>query len=128
MAQIMIAPNKYVQGPGAIREIGPHVAALGKTAIILGSKSGFADVHADLEKALADAGVALSFEQFQGECSRKEIDRVNAVVKAAGGDVVLAVGGGKCIDTGKAVAHECKIPWWWSRPLRRPMRPAARWP
>jgi glycerol dehydrogenase len=110
MAQIMIAPNKYVQGPGAIREIGPHVAALGKTAIILGSKSGFADVHADLEKALADAGVSLYFEQFQGECSRKEIDRVNAIVKAKGGDVVLAVGGGKCIDTGKAVAHECKVP------------------
>ena len=110
MAQIMIAPNKYVQGPGAIREIGPHVAALGKTAVVLGSKSGFADVRADLEKALADAGVSLCFEQFQGECSRQEIDRVNAVVKAQGGDVVLAVGGGKCIDAGKAVAHECKVP------------------
>jgi len=110
MAQIMIAPSKYMQGPGAIREVGPHVAALGKNAVILGSKSGYAAVQADLDKALADAGVKFHFERFMGECSRKEIDRVNAVVKAHGGDVVLAVGGGKCIDTGKAVAHENKIP------------------
>jgi len=110
MAQIMIAPGKYVQGPGAIREIGPHVAALGKNAIILGSKSGYADVQADLDKALADAGVKFIYERFQGECSRKEVDRVRAVLKANGCDVLLAVGGGKCIDTGKAVAHEEKVP------------------
>ncbi len=110
MAQIMIAPSKYMQGPGAIREVGPHVAALGMNAVILGSKSGYAVVKEDLNKALADAGVKVHFEQFQGEVSRKEIDRVNAVVKAQGGTVVLAVGGGKCIDTGKAVAHENKIP------------------
>jgi glycerol dehydrogenase len=109
MAQIMIAPGKYVQGPGAIREIGPHVAALGKNALILGSKSGYADVQADLDKALADAGVKFVYERFHGECSRVEVDRVKAVFEAGGCDVLLAVGGGKCIDTGKAVAHEEKV-------------------
>lgn len=110
MAQIMIAPSKYMQGPGAIREVGPHVAALGMNAVILGSKSGYAAVQTDLDQALADAGVKFHFERFLGECSRQEIDRVNAVVKAHGATVVLAVGGGKCIDAGKAVAHENKIP------------------
>src|SRR5512136_2779704 len=110
MAQIMIAPGKYVQGPGAIREIGPHVAALGKKALILGSKSGYADVQTDLDKALADAGVKFVYERFHGECSRVEVDRVKAVFEANGCDVLLAVGGGKCIDTGKAAAHEEKVP------------------
>jgi len=39
-----------------------------------------------------------------------EVDRVKAVFEANGCDVLLAVGGGKCIDTGKAVAHEEKVP------------------
>jgi len=106
----MIAPGKYVQGPGAIREIGPHVAAFGKNAIILGSKSGYADVQADLDKALADAGVKFFYDRFNGECSRKEVDRVRELLKSKGCDVLLAVGGGKCIDTGKAAAHEANIP------------------
>lgn len=110
MAQIMIAPGKYVQGPGAIKEIGPHVASLGSKACILGSKSGLRDCQFELDKTLGAAGVQLECVVFGGECSRKEIDRVNKIVKDTGCDVMLAVGGGKCIDAGKAVAHENKIP------------------
>jgi glycerol dehydrogenase len=110
MAKIMIAPSKYVQGPGAIREMGPHVAKLGDVAVVLGSKSGLADCQAALEKTLNDVRVKAHFEKFQGECSRKEIDRVREIVKGNRATVLLAVGGGKCMDAGKAVAHEAKIP------------------
>lgn len=104
----MIAPRKYIQGSGAIREIGSHVAKLGQEIVILGSKSGLAACQADLESTLRAAGCEPHFLQFQGECSRAEIDRVGALVKTKGGTVVLAVGGGKCIDCGKAVAHEAQ--------------------
>src|SRR5512133_2879907 len=110
MAQIMIAPGKYLQGPGAIREIGPHVAKLGAKALVLGSRSGLRDCQLDLDTTLAAAGVETECVAFNGECSRVEIDRINNIVKQVGASVLLAVGGGKCIDAGKASAHENKIP------------------
>lgn len=110
MAQIMIAPSKYVQGPGAIREIGPHVAKLGNKALALASRTGWADCGAAIEAALAGAGVQLHVERFRGECSQAEINRVRQVVQATGSNVLLAVGGGKGIDAGKAVAYYENIP------------------
>jgi len=110
MAQIMIAPGKYVQGPGAIKEIGPHVAKLGNQALILGSRTGLEDCRPDLGTVLPAAGVAVHCEVFRGECTRAEIARVGTLAQDVGANVLVTVGGGKCIDTGKAVAHERKIP------------------
>jgi len=110
MAQIMIAPGKYIQGPGVIGEIGDHVAKLGSKALVLGSKSGLADCRSALDTSLTGAEVATHFEPFQGETSRTEIGRVGKIVQNTGSDVLLAVGGGKCIDAGKAIAYEQKIP------------------
>ena len=110
MAQIMIAPGKYVQGPGAIKEIGPHVAKLGNQALILGSRTGLEDCRPDLDTVLPAAGVAVHCEVFRRECTRAEIARVGTLAQDVGANVLVTVGGGKCIDTGKAVAHERKIP------------------
>jgi glycerol dehydrogenase len=43
---------------------------------------------------------------FGGECSMKEIARIAGLSENAVCDVIVALGGGKVIDTGKAVAHE----------------------
>lgn len=110
MAQIMIAPSKYVQGPGAIREIGPHVAKLGNKALVYGSKTGLADCKAVLDAALTGAGVTAHYDTCRGECSQNEINRGRQVVKETGSNVLLAVGGGKAIDAGKAIAYYENIP------------------
>jgi glycerol dehydrogenase len=99
-----------MQGPGAIGEIGDHVAQLGDKALVLGSRSGLADCRSALEDSLTGAKVVTHFEPFQGECSRTEIDRVGKIVQETGAEVLLAVGGGKCIDAGKAIAYEQKTP------------------
>ncbi len=49
---------------------------------------------------------------FQGECSISEIDRIVSELKKSGDaiDALVAVGGGKCSDTGKAVAYRMSLP------------------
>jgi glycerol dehydrogenase len=49
------------------------------------------------------AGVSLSIAQFAGECTEQEVERLAAEVGS--GQVIVAAGGGKCLDTGKALAH-----------------------
>ena len=49
-------------------------------------------------------------ERFGGESSRPEVDRLVEQVKSVGADVVVGVGGGKTVDTAKAVAHYTGLP------------------
>ena len=47
---------------------------------------------------------------FGGEASREEVDRIAALGRAHGADFVLALGGGKTIDTAKTVADGLAVP------------------
>ena len=110
MAKVIIAPGKYVQGAGEMANLGTYVAKLGKKALVLVSPSGKKRNAATLDASFGAAGVEVVYDEFNGECSRNEIARLVAVVKENGIDVVVGVGGGKILDTSKAVAYENSIP------------------
>ena len=110
MSKVMIAPGRYVQGAGAIEEIGEHLKGLGTNALVLGGRKGLNSVRAVMEASLDLAGIAARFESFGGECSRSEIDRFVALVRQSGSDLVIGVGGGKALDTAKATAHYTGLP------------------
>ena len=110
MGRVIIAPGKYVQGAGEMANLGTYVAKLGKKALVVVSPSGKKRNAATIDASFSAAGVEVLYEEFNGECSRNEIARLVAVVKANGIDVVVGVGGGKILDTSKAVAYENSIP------------------
>lgn len=110
MEKVLIAPGRYVQGRGALASIGKHAASFGKKALAIGGKRGMAEVKEALESGLKSAGISLAIDAFGGECSKKEIDRILAVVKSTGAEFIIGVGGGKSIDTAKAVAFYGKMP------------------
>jgi glycerol dehydrogenase len=110
MSKIMIAPGRYVQGAGSIHEIGTHIKNWGTKALVLGGKNGLGSVREPIENSLTKAGLTVCFEAFGGECSRSEIDRIGAIVKDKDIDIIIGVGGGKALDTTKAVAYYAKLP------------------
>ena len=110
MSRMFLAPGRYVQGAGAIAEIGIHAARMGTNALFTGGKRALNVCGSTVEASLTDNKVGYRREAFNGECSDKEIGRLVEVAKANGVDLVIAAGGGKVIDTGKAVSHEMKIP------------------
>jgi len=110
MSRILIAPSRYVQGEGAINEIGENAARLGTKALFIGGKRALSAIGPAVEASLKGKGIAHHREHFNGECSTNEINRLVEVAKKEGCDFVISAGGGKVIDTGKAVGYYMKIP------------------
>jgi glycerol dehydrogenase len=110
MSRMFLAPGRYVQGAGAIAEIGIHAARIGTKALFTGGKTALNVCGSMVEASLKDNKVGCRKEVFNGECSDKEIGRLVSVAKVNSADLVIAAGGGKVIDTGKAIGHEMKIP------------------
>ncbi|MES0867801.1 glycerol dehydrogenase [Pseudovibrio sp. SCP19] len=110
MDQIIISPSKYVQGEDTIAKIGDYIKPLGQKAAILADSFVTGLVGDTVKKSCADAGIEQRMEEFGGECSRAEIDRLMEIFKAEGSDVVVGIGGGKTLDTAKAIGFYHKIP------------------
>jgi glycerol dehydrogenase len=109
LKKIMCSPRKYVQGPGVLREAGLHANELGSRAIVLGDNivlSLFGDI---LSRSFQERHMTCLLEEFHGECSHSEIDRLSEIAKRMSVDLVVGVGGGKALDTAKAVAHRLGV-------------------
>lgn len=50
----------------------------------------------------------IKFENFNGEFSMVEIDRLTKIAATSKCDVIIAIGGGKCADAVKAAAYKAK--------------------
>ncbi len=97
-------PLRYVQGPGVLKDLGGYAAGLGQKALLL--MDPFVDqTYGDaLRASLAAAGVETVATRFNGESTEAEVARCAALAQGCG--VVIGVGGGKTLDTGKIAARE----------------------
>jgi len=110
MAKILISPSKYVQGAGEMAKLYDYAKNYGKKALVLITASGYKRVGGVVEESFAGKDVEVVFDYFNGECCKKEINRLIAVMQEKGCDLIIGIGGGKILDTSKAVAYYCKTP------------------
>ncbi len=104
MKQTAIFPGRYVQAEGAIADLGEEIQRLGSKALVIAGKTAEDKIVPAYLPAWRNL-VGVTVERFGGESSEEEIQRLTGVAKAHGCDVVVGIGGGKAIDTAKAVGH-----------------------
>lgn len=109
MKTVLIAPHRYVQGRGVLKEIGTYIANLGKKPLVLWDSCIKDIVGETILASLQKAGLEAIPVDFQGESSHEEVDRVTKIAKDSGADVSIGVGGGKTLDTAKATAAAAGI-------------------
>lgn len=106
---IFSSPGKYVQGSGVLDELGGYLSALGSKAFLIASNAVWTIVEARVKSSLKKAGIPYRYECFKGESSQKEIARLASLAFNEPTSVVVGLGGGKTLDTAKAVADELKL-------------------
>ena len=105
MRKAFICPTKYVQGEDELVNLGYFIKTFGKSALIIAHPDDVRRVRAKLDATAATFSVTLIESGFVGECSRKEVARLKDVAKKNSCDCIVALGGGKAIDTAKCVAE-----------------------
>ncbi|MDU6412099.1 MAG: glycerol dehydrogenase [Yersiniaceae bacterium] len=107
---VFSSPRKYVQGSGVVDALGQYLPALGNNALLIADDIVWGIIGKRVEATLREANVAFQFERFNGEASSNEITRLAGAAKQGGTTVVVGLGGGKTLDTAKAVADELQQP------------------
>lgn len=109
MARIFESPSAYVQGSGVASDVGEHAADLGESALLLADEVVLDIVGDTVKNGLTNAGVPTTTVEFEGECSVPEVERVVGVAENEDVDMIIGAGGGKSLDTTKAVKEELGI-------------------
>ena len=103
--KVFVSPLRYVQGPGAILQMGEQLEALGiRNPLILASPSARIAVESSISQGLAAKGIRFAFTDFGGETTWKEIERIKNVCIQGAHDAIVSCGGGKTLDAGRGAA------------------------
>jgi glycerol dehydrogenase len=97
-----VFPGKYIQAAGLIAELPNYIKSFGNSGLIICSPTAKDKILSNHISNFKKDDIII--EQFNGECSEREIKRLYDIVIENNIDVVVAVGGGKSIDTAKIVA------------------------
>ena len=88
-----------------MKRIGLHGPAL-----VLAGRSPERRLSETWRQTFGDSEIAYMVHPFGGECSHQEIENVKEVAKKASAAVIVGAGGGKVLDTARAVASELDLP------------------
>jgi glycerol dehydrogenase len=98
--------SRYVQGPGALRQLPQAVDDLGAKRPALVADSFVREL---LCSAWPEAG-QLAWIRFEGECTREAVDAIVGACRSGGHDLLIAAGGGKSIDAAKGAQIQSGLP------------------
>ncbi|MCR4673432.1 MAG: glycerol dehydrogenase [Lachnospiraceae bacterium] len=105
MRKAFICPTKYVQGEDEIKNLGYFVKTFGDTALLIAHPDDVERVKDKLDATTEKYGVSFVTSEFNGECSRREVERLQKVAEEKKCKCTIGLGGGKAIDTAKCVAE-----------------------
>jgi glycerol dehydrogenase len=112
MLKVFCSPARYTQGPHATEQLGAEIRNLGLDgpAIIVAGRTAIHLLHETWNRTFAEVGLNHQVFPFAGECTAAEIHRGVDAARAADARVVIAAGGGKALDTARAIAADLSLP------------------
>lgn len=108
---IIKTPQKYINEPGIIKEAGKYIAEYSKNPLIIGSENALKVTIDELKQSLKDNQIfADNVDVFSGYPSENKFTYYVELAKKSSSDAIIAIGGGRVLDTAKATADILNIP------------------
>lgn len=112
MLSVFCSPSRYVQGKNATAALGREMKVLGLEgpALLVAGHSAQKLLTETWLASLGEAKISHVVHTFGGECTLAEIERVRSAALRHDAQVIIGAGGGKVLDTARAVAAGMKLP------------------
>ena len=125
--------TKLIFGPKTIDQAGSEIKNMGGTRVFIITDAVMTKLGLTerVKKSVESAGVALAgiFDQVPVDSDVEVVQQVYDLAKAAGADIMIALGGGSCMDTAKGVnillseGGSLMDDWQGAYILERPLKP-----
>lgn len=107
---LMIGCSKFYSGKGVISLFADEVKRLGGKALLIGGPSSVDRVWAAVADDCKKAGVEVTLVKHTEQCTRANAEKYAAMAHEKGCNVIVGVGGGKCIDQAKCASVYAELP------------------
>jgi glycerol dehydrogenase len=104
------SPSRYIQGPGLMNQLEKYTRVYGTRVAAVIDQFFFESLTAQLKAQFEGTGSVIETVVFNSEVTEKQIDETTEKLRAFGPTVVVGIGGGKTLDTAKAVADNFGTP------------------
>lgn len=102
-------PYEYVNEPNIIKKAGIYVKEWGSNALVIGGKTALAITQKDIIKSFEENNIKFHIKEFTGYPTEEIISELVKYGEEKKVNVIVGIGGGRAIDTAKAVGNKLNI-------------------
>lgn len=104
------SPGRYIQGPGLIRRLETYTSVYGRRAAAVIDQFFFESLTQQLKEDYSKTESSIETVVFNAEVTDAHIRATGQALKSFQPEVIVGIGGGKTLDTAKAVADDFNLP------------------
>ncbi|WP_156629237.1 iron-containing alcohol dehydrogenase, partial [Faucicola atlantae] len=104
------SPMKFLIQANLLSQLGEYLKPYGKAGLLVCDPFILQKAQQDTEATFKEHNIQAVFSKFSGETTDDEINRLRAIMDDNNAEFVVGLGGGKTLDTAKAVAYYQKVP------------------
>jgi glycerol dehydrogenase-like iron-containing ADH family enzyme len=105
---LQVAPARVLRGKQALIDALDFIVKLGQRPLVIGGEQ---SLKLSQLQVLSDRPeLAIETVLYTPDCCESSLDRLQAAVVTHRADLIIGIGGGKCLDTSKLLAHRTQLP------------------
>jgi glycerol dehydrogenase-like iron-containing ADH family enzyme len=105
---LLVAPARVMRGQDALQDAIKFILRLGQRPLIIGGEQSLK--LSKLQVLFDRPELKIDQIRYTPDCCEISLDRLMQAISSHQADVVIGIGGGKCLDTAKLLAHRCQLP------------------
>jgi glycerol dehydrogenase-like iron-containing ADH family enzyme len=107
---LAIAPARVLRGAGILSAVSGEIARLGQRPLVIGGDRSWPLIQSQLLPVFTAADLVVAIGSYGADCSESANAQLKQLATDHQADLIIAVGGGKAMDTAKLVAYQLHLP------------------